>query len=185
MINKRSLDLIKKYEGEGFFKWYPDPAHGWKVPTVGYGHTDSAGAPLYKDTKNKTFTQKEIDDILVNDLARNYEPAVKRLVKVPLNENQYGALVSFTFNLGEGNLGKSTLLRLLNSGDYKGAADQFLVWNKAGGKVLNGLVKRRKAERDLFLSSSVSTSSAPVGTGSPSLSENITLWSILKRLLGF
>lgn len=150
MINKAGLALIKQFEGEGYFKWYPDPAHGWKVPTVGYGHTDQAGKPFYANTKSKTFTQKEIDDILIADLERGYEPAVKKYVKVPLNENQYAALVSFVFNLGAGNFAKSTLLKKINAKDFKGAVGEFAKWNKAGGKVLKGLTRRRAAEAALF-----------------------------------
>ena len=71
-------------------------------------------------------------------------------VKVPLNPNQFGALTSFTYNLGAGNLRSSTLLRKLNAGDYAGAAAEFARWNKAGGKVLKGLTRRRAAERALF-----------------------------------
>jgi GH24 family phage-related lysozyme (muramidase) len=75
---------------------------------------------------------------------------VEALVETPLTDNQFGALVSFTFNLGRGNLAKSTLLRKLNGGDYDGAAIEFNKWNKAGGKVLAGLVARRAAEAELF-----------------------------------
>ena len=78
-----------------------------------------------------------------------YEDAVKRAVRVPVNENQFAALVSFTYNIGAGSLSRSTLLRKLNDGDYAGAADEFPRWNKAGGRVLNGLVRRRAAEREL------------------------------------
>ncbi|KQD16250.1 lysozyme [Acinetobacter baumannii] len=70
---------------------------------------------------------------------------------MPLTQNQFDALVSLAYNIGSGAFKGSTLLKLLNKGDYKGAADQFLVWNKAGGKVMKGLVRRREAERALFL----------------------------------
>uniref|UniRef100_UPI000225FC22 lysozyme n=1 Tax=Paracoccus sp. TRP TaxID=412597 RepID=UPI000225FC22 len=96
-----------------------------------------------------TITKADARTILTRDLPR-YEADVTRLVRVPLNENQFGALVSFTYNLGAGNLTSSTLLRKLNAGDYAGAAAEFPTWNKAGGKVLNGLVRRRAAERALF-----------------------------------
>ncbi len=72
-------------------------------------------------------------------------------VTVPLNQNQFDALVSLTYNIGSGAFNNSTLLKKLNKGDYQGAADQFLVWNKAGGKVMKGLVRRREAEQALFL----------------------------------
>lgn len=146
--NDAGLALIK--QSEGFMsRWYPDPAHGWAVPTIGYGHTDAAGAPKFASDKDLALTEAEATAILQRDLAK-YEADVRRLVKVPLNENQFSALVSFTYNLGAGNLGSSTLLRKLNAGDYAGAAAEFGRWNKAGGKALAGLTKRRAAERALF-----------------------------------
>lgn len=149
-VNQASIRLITEFEG--FVpNWYPDPAHGWAVPTVGYGHTDAAGAPLYADTKNKTFSKSEAIEMLRRDLGQ-YEEAVNKNVRVPLNQNQYGALVSFTYNLGAANLAKSTLVKKLNAGDYAGAAKEFQKWNKAGGKVLAGLTRRRESERQLFLS---------------------------------
>lgn len=143
--NAAGVALIKEFEG--FVpKWYPDPVGVW---TIGYGHTDSAGSPKWATSKTMTLTEAEGTAILQRDLGQ-YEAAVTRAVKVPLNENQFAALVSFTYNLGAGNLNQSTLLRKLNAGDYDGAAGEFARWNKAGGKVLNGLVRRRAAERALF-----------------------------------
>lgn len=147
--NAAALALIKEFEGF-MRKWYPDPAHGWKVPTIGYGHTDSAGSPKYATSKSMVLTEAEGSAILQRDLGQ-YEASVAQMVKVPLNENQFGALVSFTYNLGAGNLGSSTLLRKLNTRDYTGAADEFARWNKADGKVLAGLTRRRAAERALFV----------------------------------
>ncbi len=115
------------------------------IPTIGYGHT----GPEVKD--GQTITKEEADRLLRDDV-KNAERAIKRLVKVQLTQGQFDALVSFTFNLGAGNLQTSTLLKKLNAGDYAGAAEQFLVWNKAAGKVLPGLVKRRERERQCFLS---------------------------------
>lgn len=149
--NDAGVELIKEFEGF-VSKWYPDPAHGWKVPTVMYGHTDAAGEPKYAKTKDRVFTKSEGDAALRRDL-KQYEDSVNSSVKVPLTANQFAALVSFTYNLGAGNMRSSTLLKKLNSGDYAGAADEFGKWNKAGGKVLAGLTRRRKAERDLFLKS--------------------------------
>lgn len=145
--NDAGIALIKEFEGLRL-EAYPDPAHGWNVPTIGYGHTSAAGEP--KVTRGMKITAAEADAILRRDLGQ-YERSVSEAVKVPLNENQFSALVSFTFNLGAGNLRKSTLLKKLNAGDYAGAADQFRHWNKAGGKTLAGLTRRRAAERDLFL----------------------------------
>lgn len=137
---------------------YPDPATGGEPWTIGVGHTSAAGAP--KVSKGMTITEAECDEILSRDLA-TFEKAVSRLVTVPLNQNQFDALVSFTFNVGAGNLGKSTLLKKLNAGDYRGAADQFAVWNKAAGKVMSGLTRRRAEERALFLKPAA-TGAAPV-----------------------
>lgn len=150
-INDAGVALIKKAEGLRL-QAYPDPAHGWAVPTIGYGHTSAAGEPTV--VRGMSITAKQADEILRRDLGQ-YEQAVEDAVTVPLNENQFSALVSFTFNLGAGNLGSSTLLKKLNAGDYAGAANEFLKWNKAGGKVLAGLNARRAAERTLFLTPSV------------------------------
>jgi len=157
-LNEAALSLIQKYEGF-ISKWYPDPVHGWKVPTCCYGHTDAAGPPFYKDGKNKKFTRAEGAEILARDL-RSYADAVEKAVKVPLTDNQFGALVSFTYNLGPGNLRKSTLLKKLNAGDVTGAANAFLSWNKAAGKVMKGLTTRREAERKLFLAKTAPPESA-------------------------
>ena len=88
--------------------------------------------------------------MLLNDVQR-FEPEVERLITSPLNQNQWDALISFTYNLGAANLESSTLRRLLNVGSYLAAAEQFPRWNKAGGQVLAGLSRRRAAERALFL----------------------------------
>lgn len=143
-INKETLDLIKSFEGLELSA-YKDTVGVW---TIGYGHTAMAGPPTPK--AGMKLTVKEAEDLLLKDLVK-YEEPVRRLVKVPLNDNQYGALVSFTYNLGEGNFSKSTLLKKVNAKDWAGAADQFGVWNKAGGKVLKGLTRRRAAEAALFL----------------------------------
>ena len=142
----RGIALIKAHEGLRL-EAYPDPAHGWKVGTIGYGHTSAAGPP--KVERGMKITEAGADAILRQDLAK-FERYVLDAVKVPLNQNEFDALVSFTFNLGPGNLRSSTLLRKLNAGDRAGAADEFGKWVKAGGKTLPGLVKRREAERALF-----------------------------------
>ena len=96
------------------------------------------------------ITKAQALDYLKQDLSV-FEKAVTNYVKVPLNQNQFDALVSFSFNCGDGALKTSTLLQKLNSSDYNGAANEFLKWNKSNGKVLNGLVKRREEEKELFL----------------------------------
>lgn len=124
---------------------YRCPAGIW---TIGCGHTTSAGPPAV--TPGMTITAQESDEILANDLA-TFERVVNNAVKAPLMQNQFDALVSLAFNIGGGAFAKSTLVKRLNERDYRGAADQFTVWNKARGKVVRGLVKRRAAERALFL----------------------------------
>lgn len=131
-------DLIKEFEGCKL-KAYLCPAG---VPTIGYGHT-------YGVKMGRTITQKDADTLLDVDYA-DFERKVLALLKVKVTDNQLGALVSFAYNLGVGALQKSTLLKLLNGGDPKSAANEFLKWNKAGGKVLPGLVRRREAEKKLF-----------------------------------
>jgi len=147
-VNKAALDLIVEFEGLRTSA-YPDPAHGWSVPTIGIGHTSAAGKPeVYMGMK---ITEAEAYEILERDLAE-FADHVRRVVKVPLTDNQFGALTSFTFNLGMGNLNRSTLLKKLNAGDYEGAADEFKKWDRAGGKKLKGLARRRAAEAALFRS---------------------------------
>ncbi len=121
---------------------YQDIVGVW---TIGVGHTGSKYAqPGVKITKAKAL------ELLHADLS-DAEDAVNNRVKVPLTQKQFDALVSLVFNIGVGAFAKSTLLRKLNKGDYFGAADQFTPWNKAGGKVVGGLVRRRAGERARFL----------------------------------
>lgn len=136
--SQKGLDLIKSFEGLRLSA-YKDVVG---VVTIGYGTT--SGVKM-----GDTITKERAEELLRDDVKR-FEDQVLRLVKVPLTQGQFDALVSFTYNLGAANLGNSTLLRLLNAGDYKGAAAQFDRWTKAGGKELPGLVKRRAAERALF-----------------------------------
>ncbi|MFA3104176.1 lysozyme [Acinetobacter pittii] len=138
------LNLIKGFEGKRL-NAYDDGVGVW---TIGFGTIKYPNGARVK--KGDTCTEQQAEDYLRNDLAK-FEAAINKLVKVPLTQNQFDALASFTYNLGETNLANSTLLKKLNKGDYQGAADQFLVWNKAGGKVMKGLVRRREAERALFL----------------------------------
>ncbi|MGR2663680.1 lysozyme [Chromobacterium haemolyticum] len=133
------ITLVKSSEGLKLVA-YKCPAGIW---TNGYGHTGPDVTP------GMVITQAQADALLARDLER-FEAGVARLVKVPLNQNQFDALVSFSYNLGLGALQGSTLLRLLNAGDYAGAAAQFPRWNKAGGKELPGLTRRRTAEQSLF-----------------------------------
>lgn len=137
-INPAGLALIKEYEGyEG--QAYLDTGG---VPTIGYGHT--RGVKM-----GASCTPEQAEAWLREDLA-SAEADVSKLVKVPLTDNQFSALVSFTFNLGGAQLGKSTLLKLLNAGNYAGAGSQFQFWVFDNGKKLPGLIRRRAAEAALW-----------------------------------
>lgn len=138
------LNLIKSFEGKRV-NAYDDGVGVW---TIGFGTIKYPNGIRVK--KGDTCTEQQAEDYLRNDLAK-FETAINKLVKVPLTQNQFDALVSLTYNIGSGAFKGSTLLKLLNKGDYQSAADQFLAWNRAGGKVMKGLVRRREAERALFL----------------------------------
>ncbi len=140
--SQRGIDLIKEFEGCKL-EAYKDSVG---IPTIGVGHTKNV-------CMEHTITMEQADALLRADLA-DAEKAVNQYVGVPLTQNQFDALVSFTFNLGAGALLGSTLLSLLGKGNYLGAAEQFGRWNRAGGKVLLGLARRRAAERELFLEGS-------------------------------
>jgi lysozyme len=120
---------------------YQDQGGVW---TIGWGHTGKDVGP------GQTCTPQQADAWFAADTAGVCR-AINQTVTVPLRQNQFDALVAFTYNVGAGNEAHSTLLRLLNAGDYGGAADQFPVWNKVNGRVSNGLVARRAAEQRLFL----------------------------------
>jgi lysozyme len=134
------LDILKGFEGCRLTA-YTCPAG--KL-TIGYGHTGS------DVTSRKTVTQDFADNLLKQDLVK-FERGVKRLVTVPLNENQLAALVVLSYNIGLGNLEHSTLLKLVNEGKHEQAANEFQKWNLCNGKVLPGLVARRKAESELYV----------------------------------
>ena len=141
----KGIALIKEFEGCKLTA-YQDSVGVW---TIGYGWTQPVdGKPI---RAGMTIKQETAERLLKTGMV-SYESDVSRLGKVGLTQGQFDALVSFTYNLGARSLSTSTLLRKLNAGDYAGAADEFLRWNKAGGKVLNGLTRRREAERALFLS---------------------------------
>ena len=143
--SEKGIALIKEFEGCRLTAYQDSVGVG----TIGYGWTQPVdGKPI---RAGMTIKQETAERLLKTGLV-SYESVVSRLVKVSLTQGQFDALVSFTYNLGARSLSTSTLLRKLNAGDYAGAADEFLRWNKAGGKVLNGLTRRREAERALFLS---------------------------------
>jgi lysozyme len=137
-IGNKGLEMIKHFEGLEL-NAYQCAAGVW---TIGYGHTKGVqkGMVISEDTAN---------EMLVEEL-KEYENYINTLVKVELNQNQFDAMVSWVYNLGSSNLQASTLLKVLNAGDYEGVPAQIMRWNKAGGKVLEGLTRRRQAEADLF-----------------------------------
>jgi lysozyme len=166
-VPQEGIELIKSFEGipDGDpstvnIDAYIDPVGIW---TIGWGHAITFKGDFLRGAQNKAvaralfpggITRQQAEDLLRGDLI-DTAAMVLRLSTRVLTDGEFGALVSFAFNVGTGALGKSTLLRLLNAGDKAGAADQFLVWNKArvNGVLqpLPGLTRRRKAERALFL----------------------------------
>jgi lysozyme len=162
-ICKDAIDIIKHYESlhDGDLTkigLQPKmcPAGIW---TIGWGHalTDSKGNFL-KGVGGQaqayalagTLTEAEAESLLNKDLVI-FVNSVKSLIKVQVNAHQFGALVSFAYNVGAAALKSSTLLKKLNNNDFVGAANEFIKWNKSGGKILNGLTARRKSESELFL----------------------------------
>lgn len=137
-ISQEGIALIKVFEGCKL-ESYLCAAGVW---TIGYGHTKMV-------EEGQEITQEEADNILLNDL-EIYEEAVLKAVEVPLHQHQFDALVSWTFNLGGANLNASTMLKVINKGEYEDVPAQIKRWNKAGGKVLQGLIRRREAEALLF-----------------------------------
>lgn len=136
--------LTKRWEGCKLVA-YPDPATGGAPWTCGWGST---GSDIHKGT---VWTQKQADDRHRQDL-ENFMVGVKAAIKVPATANQLGAMTSLAYNVGISAFRNSTLVKLFNAGDTKGAAEQFLRWNKANGKVMKGLSNRRADERKVFLS---------------------------------
>lgn len=145
-IGKAGLELIKSFEGLKLTAYLDIVG----VPTIGYGCTK--GVTKEDVLKKRTITEQEALNMMIHELA-TFEDGVNKCVTIAINQNQFDALVSFAYNLGLGSLQKSTLLKMLNSGDITNTAEQFLRWNKAGGKEVSGLTRRRQAERSLFLKS--------------------------------
>ena len=137
-LSQSGLNLIKSHEGLRTTA-YQDPVGVW---TIGYGHTGTA-------KPGQKITEAQAEQLLRQDVGWAQD-AVRKNVKVPLTQGQFDALVSFTFNLGAGALGRSTLLKKLNAGDYAGAQAEFGKFVHAGGRVLPGLVRRRNEEAQMF-----------------------------------
>lgn len=138
--NQAGIDLIKEFEGCRL-QSYKDIVGVW---TIGFGHT---GADVYE---HMSINEAMAEQLLRQDLEK-FEQGVTKMLKVKIDANQFSALVSFAYNLGLGNLKSSTLIKCLNMLHYEDAAKEFLKWTKAGGKEVAGLVRRRRAEKDLFL----------------------------------
>lgn len=159
MISDNALKMIKHHEGVRF-KPYRCPAALW---TIGVGHVlypEQAKLPMedrlkysLKPEHSRQFTPTEVDEILKTDLSR-FVSGVSRFCPAGLTQGRFDALVSFAFNCGLGTLQRSTLRAKHNRGDFEGAAEEFMKYTKAGGKVLKGLVNRRSDERALYLKTS-------------------------------
>ena len=137
--SQNGINLIKQFEGLRL-KAYQCAAGVW---TIGWGHTSGV-------KKGDKITSRQAEDFLRSDLEK-FENAINNLVKAELNQNQFDALASFVFNIGINAFKQSTMLKFLNNNSFPLAAGQFDRWIKSNGKVLEGLVKRRKAEKELFL----------------------------------
>lgn len=142
-MSAKGRAALSNFEG-CVLRAYQDSVGIW---TIGVGHTAAAGPPVPR--AGMTISAAEADAILTGDL-RRFEVGVERLARVPLTQGQFDALVSFAFNVGLGALENSTLLRKLNAGDYAAAALEFMRWDKAGGRRLAGLTRRRAAEAAMF-----------------------------------
>ena len=157
ITGEKGIQLIKHFEG-CHLKPYLCPALLW---TVGYGHVlypEQNRLPLaqrksynLKIEHFRNWEQSEVDALLKQDLQR-FERGVLRYITVPLKQNEFDALVSFSFNLGLGTLQRSSIRSKLNRGDKEGAIETLLKYCRAGGKILRGLERRRAAEADLFFS---------------------------------
>lgn len=148
-ISENGINLIETFEGcerkigDNLYQSYLCPANKW---TIGIGSTIVNGKPV---VEHQTCTKEEANSYLKDHLFNKVYPAIAA-VKIKINQNQFDALCSFIYNVGAGNFLTSTLLKKLNLGDFKEASKQFLVWNKANGQVLEGLNRRRTAEKNLF-----------------------------------
>lgn len=141
--SEKGLQFIRREEGERLTA-YADIIGVW---TIGVGHTGVVdGKPV---AKGMVISANKSRELLSADLLK-FESAITRLVKVPLKQYEFDALVSLVFNIGETNFARSTLLKKLNTNDFEGAAEQFLAWKNAGGRPVQGLLNRRKREKDMF-----------------------------------
>ena len=153
-MSQEGIDaLLKKFEGCKL-KAYRCPAG---ILTIGYGHTSAAGSPAVME--GMTITQKQADDILRYDLVK-FETAVFGMVQQPLDQHQFDVLVDFAYNAGIGALKTSTLLKKVNAAAFEAVPTELMKWTKGGGKVLPGLMRRRQAESDWWVSGGYTKASA-------------------------
>lgn len=170
-INKAAVNLVKEFEGLKLEAYY-DPVG---VVTIGYGYTNLAGfGPGVKI--GDRWSEQMAEEMLAKGLEK-FAAEIRPLFKRIPNENQFGAMVSLAYNIGTGAFARSTCLKRFNTGDVAGAAEALTWFNKAGGNVMRGLVRRREAEKTLFL-----TPSNPAQVGSPTKTSN-GLWTALSELL--
>ena len=166
-MTDQGIRLIMEFEGFRA-QAYRDAVGVW---TVGYGHTAAAGKPDV--TAGLKITRTEAETILRRDV-RMFAEAVAKLVKVPLADNQFSALVSFAFNVGTGNFAKSSVLAAVNRNDFDAVPSRLALWVKAGGRTLPGLIRRRAVEAQMFLQHEA----GPVVAAKPDV-QNRTIWSSL------
>jgi lysozyme len=144
-LNKEGIKILHDFEGLKL-NAYLCPANVW---TIGYGNTRYENGQAVQ--RGERITRQRAEELFTNIVNRDFVPGVRRLVTANLNENQFSALVSFAYNLGTAALGRSTLLRLINANPNNPAIRaEFMKWNRAGGRVLNGLTRRREAEANLY-----------------------------------
>jgi lysozyme len=192
-LSERGIDLIKAFEGclkkrpDGTLEAYRCPANVW---TIGWGCTEGV-------REGMVITRDEATAMLARELG-HFEIVVGRLVTTPLTQGEFDAVVSLVYNIGEGALRKSTLLKELNAGNLSVVPNQFLRWTRGGGRVLNGLVRRRKAEAALFLSGMVHSEALgddygpmpqavtpTIGSRTAVIKSSRTVWGTLTAFLGW
>lgn len=142
-LNEAGVKLIQDFEGLMLEAYLCSAG----VLTIGWGHTSAAGEPMV--TPGMTITQAEAREIFLRDV-KQYSDGVRDLIEVAVNDNQFSAMVSLAYNIGVAAFAKSSVRRFVNEGRFEEAAASFALWNKAGGQVLRGLVRRRAAEAELF-----------------------------------
>ena len=181
-LNQTGLDLIKKYEGFRSHA-YRDAVGVW---TIGYGHTSMAGAPRVKP--GLRISRQQGEDILARDVAK-FARKIRPMIQVELNDNQFSALVSFSYNVGVGGFRRSSVLQRVNAGRFDAVPNRLSLWVKAGGRTLKGLVRRRAAEGELFLSgktTDTTDTTQPVEpvTGKPAHKSTTNLAAVLSAITG-